>query len=52
MEIPRDRDGFMDFMQEVMGILEAEKIPGADSRCEYCRMRKSPDVDVIGRMAS
>jgi hypothetical protein len=52
MEIPRDRDGFMDFMQEVMGILEAEKIPAADNRCEYCRMRKSSDVDAIGRMAS
>jgi hypothetical protein len=41
MEIPRDRDGFMDFMGRVMTILEAEEMPAADSKCEYCRLREA-----------
>jgi hypothetical protein len=40
MEIPRDREGFMDFMGRVMTILEAEDLPAADSKCEYCKMRE------------
>jgi hypothetical protein len=41
MEIPRDREGFIDFMERVMTILEAEEMPAADAKCEYCKMREA-----------
>jgi hypothetical protein len=41
LEIPKDEQGFIDFLDGVIALLEADDLPMASPNCGYCRYRES-----------
>lgn len=41
IDMPRDDDRFMGFLDEVARVLEQPLAPSADGRCQYCRFRQA-----------
>ena len=39
IEIPRDNDGFMDFLGEVLEVLEQPAPPAGSAACPWCGYR-------------
>jgi hypothetical protein len=39
LEIPRNDKEFINFLKEVVGVLEQSNPPGGNPECEWCRYR-------------